>query len=71
MCKKLLVIQTPAGYFDNEAVPDEGIGPFFLHLKAVSLGMQRLFHFLEHYCFFQLVYHNRSLQLFHFTMKRS
>lgn len=45
MCKKLLVIQTPAGYFDSAAVPDEGIGPLFLHLKAVSLGMQRLFHF--------------------------
>lgn len=52
MCKKLLVIQTPAGYFDSAAVPDEGIGPLFLHLKAVSLGMQRLFHFLEHHCFF-------------------
>lgn len=67
ICRKLLVIQTPAGYFDSTAVPDKGSGPLFLHLKAVSLGMQRLFHFLEHYWFFfLLVYHNHGLQRLHF-----
>lgn len=50
--RKLLVIQTPASYFDGIAVPVMGIGPLFLHLKAVSLGMQRLFHFLENHSFF-------------------
>lgn len=50
--RKLLVIQTPASYFDGIAVPVKGIGPLFLHLKAVSLGMQRLFHFLENHSFF-------------------
>lgn len=28
--------------------PDKGIGPLFSHLKAVSLGMQRLFLPLHH-----------------------
>lgn len=70
--RKLLVIWTPASYFDGIAVPDKGIGLLFFHLKAVSLGMQRLFHFLEYHSFFLLlVYHNHSLQLFHFTMKCS
>lgn len=41
--RKLLVIRTQN---------DKGIGPLFLHLKAVSLGMQRLFHFLENHSFF-------------------
>lgn len=50
--RKLLVIQTPASYFDGIAVPDKGIGPLFFHLKAVSLGMQRLFHFFENHSFF-------------------
>lgn len=69
--RKLLVIQTPASYYDGVTVPDKGIGQLFLHLKAVSLGMQRLFHFLENHSFFLLAYHNHSLQLLHFTMKCS
>lgn len=38
-----LPIKTAAGYFKSETEPDKGIGPLFPHLKAVSLGMQKLF----------------------------
>lgn len=40
--------KTAAGYSKSEAEPDKGIGPLFPHLKAVSLGMQKLFLPLRH-----------------------
>ncbi len=43
-----LPIKTAAGYFKSEAEPEKGIGPLFPHLKAVSLGMQKLFLPLRH-----------------------
>ena len=43
-----LPIKTAAGYFKSEAEPDKGIGPLFPLLKAVSLGLQKLFLPLRH-----------------------
>lgn len=42
------LITTAAGYFKSEVEPDKGIGTLFPHLKAVSLGMQKLFLPLRH-----------------------